>query len=310
MILCRAVALSLVASLAACGGEEAAEDAAAQGEVIEVTDVGFATPESVRHDPVADVYLVSNINGPPAEKDDNGFISRLTPDGQVEQLKWIDGAAEGVTLHAPKGMGIRGDTLYLADIDCVRRFVRTTGAPAGEICNFQGATFLNDIAVDQNGTLYVTDSGLNPDFSPSGSDAIWRFTPDGQTENIAQGERLGQPNGIAFQDQNAFIVTLGTGEIFQLGATGERLVVLPGDGSRQLDGIEFTPEGGYLFSSWGDSAVHQVDAMGTTAPVLEGVDSPADIGYDATRSRVLVPLFRPNQVVIAEVRPIPPPPAF
>ena len=208
MITCRAMALSLVASLAACGGEGDPE--AAQGEVIVVADVGFATPESVRHDSVADIYMVSNINGPPAEKDDNGFISRLSPDGQVEQLKWIDGAAEGVTLHAPKGMGIRGDTLYVADIDCVRRFVRTTGAPAGEICNFQGATFLNDIAVDQNGTLYVTDTGLNPDFSPSGSDAVWRFTPAGQTERIAQGERLGQPNGIAFKDQNAFIVTFGT----------------------------------------------------------------------------------------------------
>ena len=308
MITCRAMALSLVASLAACGGEGDPE--AAQGEVIVVADVGFATPESVRHDSVADIYMVSNINGPPAEKDDNGFISRLSPDGQVEQLKWIDGAAEGVTLHAPKGMGIRGDTLYVADIDCVRRFVRTTGAPAGEICNFQGATFLNDIAVDQNGTLYVTDTGLNPDFSPSGSDAVWRFTPAGQTERIAQGERLGQPNGIAFKDQNAFIVTFGTGEIFQLGATGERLVVLPGDGNRQFDGIEFTPEGSYVYSSWGDSAVYQVDAVGATAVVLESVENPADIGYDATRSRVLVPLFTSNQVIIAELTPIPPPPVF
>jgi len=308
MIPCRAMALSLVASLAACGGED--EDAAAQVETIVVADVGFATPESVRHDSVADVYLVSNINGPPAEEDGNGFISRLSPDGQVEQLKWVDGAAEGVTLHAPKGMGISGDTLYVADIDCVRRFVRTTGAPAGEICNFQGATFLNDIAVDQNGTLYVTDTGLNPDFSPSGSDAVWRFTPAGQTERIVQGERLGQPNGIAFNDQDAFIVTFGTGEIFQLGATGERLVVLPGDGNRQLDGIEFTNEGSYLYSSWGDSAVYQVDAAGATAVVLESVESPADIGYDATRSRVLVPLFTSNQVIIAEVTPSAPLPVF
>ena len=69
----RSCALLLAASLTACGEE--AEEVGAGGAVIEVTDVGFQTPESVLHDTTADVYLVSNINGAPAEKDDNGFIS-------------------------------------------------------------------------------------------------------------------------------------------------------------------------------------------------------------------------------------------
>ena len=63
----------------------------------------MSTPESALHDPEADVYLVSNINGGPCDRDDNGFISRVSPDGQVLDLKWIDGADPGVTLHAPKG---------------------------------------------------------------------------------------------------------------------------------------------------------------------------------------------------------------
>lgn len=87
----RALPLLLLVASAACGGgdappaEPAAEPAGESMATIEVT--GFMTPESVLHDSVADVYLVSNINGTPTDKDDNGFISRVTPAGAIEQLK-------------------------------------------------------------------------------------------------------------------------------------------------------------------------------------------------------------------------------
>src|SRR5712691_7878176 len=90
---------------------------------------GFLTPESVLHDPVQDIYFVSNINGSPTAKDNNGFISRVRPDGAVENLKFIEGGHGGVTLNAPKGLAIRGDTLWVADIDVVRSFDAKTGAP-------------------------------------------------------------------------------------------------------------------------------------------------------------------------------------
>ncbi|MCY4074567.1 MAG: hypothetical protein OXH04_03950, partial [Acidobacteria bacterium] len=92
-----------------------------------VVVTGMATPESAVHDPEADVYLVSNINGGPGDVDDNGFITRLSPDGTITHLKWIDGEDPAVTLHAPKGSAIHGDRFYVADIDTVRVFDRTTG---------------------------------------------------------------------------------------------------------------------------------------------------------------------------------------
>jgi hypothetical protein len=307
----RPLCLMLLAALA-CRSEDAQESApAAPGEIV-VADVGLMTPESVIHDSVADVYLVSNIDGGPLDKDDNGFISRIAPDGQVQQLKWIDGTSPSVTLHAPKGLGIRGDTIYVADIDCVRRFVRTSGAPAGEIC-FPGASFLNDIATDANGTLYVTDSGLKTDTAgalvPNGMDAVWRFTPSGEAGKVIEGSLLGGPNGIAFRGQDGFVVTFGSGEIYQIGPNNNRNIMLPGASDRQLDGIVFTRDGGYLFSSWGDRAVHRVDSAGATSRVLENVEAPADIGYDARRDRVLVPLFMANEVRIKPIAaPAPPTP--
>ena len=44
---------------------------------------GFATPESVLYDVESDTYLVSNINGSPLAVDNNGFIWRIAPEGEV-----------------------------------------------------------------------------------------------------------------------------------------------------------------------------------------------------------------------------------
>src|SRR5256886_1138508 len=48
---------------------------------------GFLTPESVLHDPAQDIYFVSNINGGPTAKDNNGFISRVRPDGDRKSTR-------------------------------------------------------------------------------------------------------------------------------------------------------------------------------------------------------------------------------
>jgi hypothetical protein len=91
--------------------------------------LGFKTPESVMYNAKEDVYLVSNINvdGIPTKKDNNGFISKLAPDGTVLNLKWIAGGANDVTLNAPKGMAIVGGTLYVTDLDTVHELLERPG---------------------------------------------------------------------------------------------------------------------------------------------------------------------------------------
>ena len=294
------IALAVVVALAGCATEEAGDTPPASEGGITVAGVGLSTPEAVLHDAVADVYLVSNIAGAPTDVDGNGFISRLSPDGEVLDLRWIDGADEGVELNAPKGMEILGDSLYVADLDCVRIFLRTTGAPAGRFC-FRDATFLNDVAVDQNRTLYVTDTGMRAGpqgLEPSGTAAIYRFFTDGRWARITSGEELGNPNGIAVGSRGVFVVTFGSGEVYQLAPDGTRTRVLS---DPQLDGIEFMGDGGFLYSSWGASAVYQVTPAGEKITVVEGVDAPASIGYDASRGRVLVPLFNEDEIWIRNV---------
>lgn len=263
-------------------------------------DVGFSTPESVLHDTTADVYLVSNINGSPSAADGNGFISRVTPDGKVADLKWIEGGKKGVKLDAPKGMAFVGDSLFVADITTVREFDRKTGAPKGEV-KVPGSTFINDLTTA--GTkVCASDSGIkfgDKGAEPTKTDAVW-VIEKGKAKALAKGEDLGKPNGLLATDAGVWVVTFGSGELYRLDDKGAKK-----DGQKlpkgSLDGIVPLADG-LLVSSWDASTVYRGKPGGTFEPAIEGVKSPADIGYDAKRGRVLIPLFMENAVEIYEIK--------
>lgn len=300
-----AAVIPVAAFMTACGGggnDMDADDAMTVDTVnISVDGVGLQTPESVLYDPVADEYLVSNINGAPTAVDGNGFISRIRPNGEVDNLKWIDGEAEGVTLNAPKGMALKGDTLFVADITAVRAFNRRTGRPLGS-WEVPGSTFLNDLAVDEDGTLYVSDSGLNPDFSSSGTDAVYRFV-EGRPEVVSKSSDLDSPNGLALNGDQLVIVGFAGSEVLSvpdMGGDVEPITDLPGG---QLDGVILLGDGSMLVSSWETASVYRVpaDPDGVIETVMANVPSPADIGWDSKRDRVLIPIFNEDRIVIHHI---------
>lgn len=270
-----------------------------------IKDVGFLVPESVQHDVTSDTYLVSNINGSPLDKDDNGFISKLSPDGQVIALKWIDGSAPDVELNAPKGIGISNGKLYVSDIDVIRTFDAATGKPGAQI-KVKGAAFLNDVAVAPDGTVYVSDTGLGAGkdggLEPNKKDAIYKISPEGKLSTLVKGEKLGLPNGL-FADATGLWVATWQGALYHVSPDGKQEAPLKAPGA-QLDGLIQTADGQVLFSSWETSTVYVGSTDGQFSPLLSDVKSPADIGYDAKRGQVLVPLFTENQVQILKLPPV------
>jgi sugar lactone lactonase YvrE len=259
---------------------------------------GLATPESVRYDPRRDLYLVANINGSPLGVDGNGYISQVAPDGTFKAGKWIEGGKQGVTLNAPKGMALHDQRLFVADITHVRIFDRESGAPRGAV-RIPGATFVNDLAASEDGVIYVSDMGVTTGFAPSGTDAIWQFKGDDAKpvpKVLIKGKQLGRPNGLAIDGDQLVVVTNGTGELYRVSKEGKRSAAFkaPRGG---LDGVERLPDGDLLVSSWEAKMVYRVDRAGTFTAVVEGVESPADIGFDRKRSRILIPLFKDNHLL-------------
>ena len=296
-------ALALALTCSACRHERAKPAAAPPSPtVIRVDGAGFRSPESILYDSASDAYIVSNINGDAFARDDNGFISRLTPDGRVSALKWIAGGVRGVTLNGPKGMGIKGDTLFISDIDALRLFNLRTGAPLASVA-IPGATFLNDVAVGPDGTVYVTDTGLQPARNGSvrsGADALWRLGPGHHLSVVARGADLGGPNGIIADTTGVTMVTMVSGQVLHFDRSGKRSE-LPRPPQGGLDGVVQLADGTLLVTSWEASAVYRLSPAGQYSVALAGATSPADIGWDPTRHRLLIPLLTLNQVEIHEL---------
>lgn len=275
-----------------------AEKRTSGGEPVKAATVaGFQTPESVLWDPAQDVYFVSNINGSPTAKDGNGFISVIGPAGMMRDSAFIKG------LNAPKGLAIVGDTLWVTDIDVVRGFNAKTGASVATV-PIPGAVFLNDIAAAPDGSLYITDTAIR--FGASGpehvgTDQIFRIAPDHKVSSALKSDSLARPNGITWDagNQRFVIVSFGGGTI-RAWKPGEATTTPLGTGPGMFDGVEIA-HGALWVSSWADSSVYRY-ADGQGSNLIKGVPSPADIGYDAKRNRVLIPIFTGNRVEIWQLQ--------
>jgi sugar lactone lactonase YvrE len=274
-----------------------------------LTVAGFSTPESMLHDSTQDIYFVSNINGSPTAKDNNGFISRVRPDGAVENLKFVEGGRAGVTLNAPKGLAVLGDTLWVTDIDRIRAFNARTGAPLDSVkLDSAGAVFLNDIAIATTGAIYITDTGIRFDDVGNvlhpGPDRVFRIGPpsDRKVTVAARGDSLGWPNGITVDPvgKRFIIVAFGPTKSVLAWKPGDRTPRVIAKGAGGFDGVEVTGTR-ILVSSWTDSTVSAFET-GQPVKVITGVPSPADIGYDAKRNRVLIPVFTGNRVEIWQLQ--------
>jgi glucose/arabinose dehydrogenase len=242
-------------------------------------------PESVIHDEEQDVYFVSNVDGPPTERDGNGFISRVSPDGRVLDLKFIDG------LNAPKGLAIRGTELWVSDIDLLRSFDRVTGAALKTIdLQPHGAVFLNDVAIGPDEAVYATDADFRirgrKERVRVGDGRIFRLGQDDQVTVALAGEELRSPSGIVL-DGTRFLVAQAYGhEILSWQPGGYPKAVLRGPGA--FHGIVVLPNGSVIVSSHHDEGLH-IGRAGELEPLFARKPTPAGIGFDRKRNRLIIP---------------------
>jgi glucose/arabinose dehydrogenase len=259
-------------------------------------------PASVVHDDEQDVYFVANVNGSPAAKDGNGFISRITPDGKIADLQFIG------DLNAPKGMAIRGTELWIADIDRVVVHDRVSGARTHtfDLKPF-GAVFLEDIAIGRDEMVYVTDTDVTfkgeRERVRTGDGRIFRVSENGDVEVAARGEELRSPSGIAW-DGTRFLVAQAYGnEVLAWNPGMRATAVLRGPGA--YDGIVVLPSGTVIVSSHHDDALH-VARNGVLEPLFARRPSPGDLAFDTKRNRLLIPSADGDWLEAWNLPPMPP----
>ena len=269
--------------------------------VTPIRNVGFNQPENLVYDSVADVYLVSNMGGGNAARDDNGFISRISPDGRVLSLRWIAGGTNGAELDAPKGIAIRGDTIAVADIGGVHLFDRRTGMPIRSI-TLHGVV-MNDVAYGDDGTMWVTDTGPDRTTTPIDTtrdlDAVWMVPPHGSPTAVARTLRLERPDGIVLDGAGAIVTTFGGSRLERVGrgagGNWSTVVSLP---AGRLDGLRRLPDGTLIVTSWDARAVWHLDDRLVPTPLMTGIESPAGVTLDTRRHRLAVTSMNGNALYL------------
>ncbi len=243
------------------------------------TDTVFRTPESVLFDEERDLLYVSNINGNPDEKNSNGFISKLSLDGEVIDLEWVTG------LHAPKGMGILNGSLFVTDIDELVE-IDIENSTIKNRYAVEGSAFLNDITIADD-VVY---------FSESQNGKIYRFVND-SIEVFLDTDVEGS-NGLFFDGDQLLALTNGD-QIFKAIDLDNRNIDSISSFDGHGDGVVAVNDTSYLLSDW-EGQVFYYALDGEMQNLLNTKDqniNAADIEFIKDENLLLVPTFFDNRVV-------------
>ncbi|MFN8343922.1 MAG: gluconolaconase [Spirosomataceae bacterium] len=250
------------------------------------SDTLLRTPESVQYDPQRQLLYVANINKVNVENPDgDGFISILNTDGKISNLKWARG------LNDPKGMGILGNSLFVADLkDLVEIDMKT-----GNIIKRHpalNAVMLNDVSVSPRGEVFVSDSRGHK---------LYRYT-DGKMELYLDDPNLQGPNGVFAEKDYMIVASAGTGNLWKLDYTTKKYTSWAMT-NKTADGI-LRYGNDYLISCW-HGEVYYVKPDGKVWKLIDSKDpqtNTADFGYIPNQKMVLIPNFYKNTVTAYQIK--------
>jgi DNA-binding beta-propeller fold protein YncE len=268
--------------------------------LVEATEAVLEFPESVVWDQGSNAWYVSNFGGTifaddsgaaPVKADENGFITKLSSNGEIDTLKWITG------LHAPKGLGVHDGKLYAADVGQIV-VMDIASARIESRIEVPNSQFLNGLAVDSsNGDVYVSDMMTNQ---------ILRYSQGShETELFLESADLEMPNGL-YVDGKTLVVgawgvitdpaTFGTdvkGRV-KLIDLETKTVTNVGDGPiANIDGI-FKFGDDYIVTDWAAGELIRISADGSATVLKSGYSNCADIGFDADRKAIAIPEMTPS----------------
>ena len=278
------------------------------------TPAEFKTPESVIYAPNENMLFVSNIDGQPDGKDNQGFISKVSPlNGSIVQLNWVTG------LNAPKGMTITNNNttnntlLYVSDItDLVE--IDVNSSKVINRYNAPGSAFLNDVASDNQGYVYVSDTVTNTiyrlDIKNLGANNSTNNNNNNTTLQVwLQTPELNGPNGLYVDDTNdkLIVASLGpfsnpAGSISIVDLQNRTVRGLGNEGTAVpiggLDGVEADSTGRYYYVTDNPAGkLYVVNSNGTGYETLDLQNQgAADLGTILDENRIIIPMMQDNKL--------------
>jgi len=243
---------------------------------------GFLTPESVVHDAARGVLYVSNFDGySRAGPAGSQYISRVAVSGEVVDPSWVAGLA------MPTGMAISDGMLYVVE----RGGLVEIDIESAEIVArhpVPGARFPNDVAVDEDGRVYVSDSAAS---------VIYRFA-EGAFEPWLEGDEMLNPNALLTHDGALLVGSTGDRRLKSVDLETGEVSIVAEFPSGNIDGIRVDEDGNYLVSHW-EGRVYRVDPAGKVERILDTTvsgENCADFDYVKDERLLVAPTFRGDRL--------------
>ena len=261
---------------------------------------GFDGPESAFYDVASGHLFLSHVAGGGDEKDGIGWISKLTLDGQLVELKWFDG------LNSPKGLRSHDGTLWVSDIDRIIAIDIATGNQLKEV-QIQGAAFLNDLAIGPTGTVYVADMVQS---------AIYQYKDD-ELSLFDKGEHLEHPNGLLVVKDTLYVGAWGTGfhpddfstdilgHFYSIDIPSKKKTLITTKPTGHLDGVEIDGKGGFIVTDWVNGKLFHITSKGTVTILQEYEKGVADHAYVLSKRLLLLPHMMNNTLTAFRMRRMP-----
>ncbi len=273
--------LSVLAVLLACSAcaINAAPPIEKQANIACFVEGEFCEPETVL--PLPDqTLLVSNVCDFRTTGD--GFLSLLGPDGEVLDWRAVTG------LDSPLGMTFADKRLYVVDNNAIKIF----DWPSYKLLRTinMNTRVANDVAIANDGSLYVSDTGAHQ---------VVRISASGEQSLVDRTFEFKNANGIAVFEDRLFV---GGERLWRINLTdGTRSIVGP-DWLTDIDGIEFEEDGRMQITPVGGALIRYSEHGRSERLSGPGISS-ANHGYSAELGLALIPTGYDNTVIAIRVKP-------
>jgi DNA-binding beta-propeller fold protein YncE len=234
----------------------------------ETDTTSFKGPESATYDPISNKVYVSSMN--------NGNIAILNPDGKIVSNNWATG------LTANKGIGFYNGILFTAETNSVAAIDMQTGKIIKRI-SIDGSIMLNDLEVDNNGIVYVSDTRAGK---------VYKIVED---KPVVFLENISGANGLMAVGTDLYIVGSST---FQRVNSNKEFIKIGEGYESGLDGIVMLSPNEFILSNY-RGMIYYVDLNGNKQVLQDTRDIKLmcnDISYDSKTNTLFVPSFSSNKV--------------
>ena len=264
-----------------------------------ISDASIANPESIYYSAEDNAIFVANVVGDELTKDGQGWIGKISAQGELIAAKWVEG------LNAPHGMRAHRGKLWVADIDELVEIDIRSAEVVSRI-PIPGSVFLNDVAISHDGKVFVSDTLNNQIY----------LVDQGKVTTFAEGPEMESPNGLFIKDNNLYVAGWGNitddatfatdvpGNIFKLNLTSGEKQQITKAPLGNLDGIEQDSKGNLIVTDYTSGQLFVVNPTnGEQEQLISGLDGAADIGFIPDKNLVLIPSLSQSTITAYQYNP-------